>query len=701
MDDRELVALITAQRRESLGVDDGELSNERAEAYDRYHGRPYGNEVKGRSSVVSKDLAEAVDWCMPAIMKVFTKSGSVVEFMPVGEEDEELAKQETDYTNHEVMQKNPGWLVLFDAIKDALILKNGYVKHYWAVEEEIREESYTGLTWEAFQLLENNLSIGNKEVEIIGQEVVLDEATGIELIDVELKIKEKKGRLVVEAVPAEEIRVSNRCKGSLQDSPFTEHVTKKYRSDLIEMGMDAEFVNSLAAYTDDSDTDTESNARDSVSDESEYETTSYTDRSMDEIEYCEAYLRVDYDGDGIAELRKVVTVANQLPEGDEWNEVIESVSLTSFQAKRIPHRHVGESLNDDLEDIAEIKTTLTRQLLDNIYRTNDNQWVVNERVNIEDFLQSLPGGIKRVEGMEPVNGSVMPVQTTPIINHLLPAIGYIDDVKESRTGVSRASTGLNPDILQNTTKGAYIENLNRASQKVEMMIRLLAETGVKELIRECHNILVRHQDFKSVVKLRGKYVPIDPTSWRERKDLIVKVGIGSGTEEEKRQKMMIISELQDKLLPQGLIGPEQSKAMFDEISDSLGLVNPDKYAMAPGSDSHLKYLEYRAKMAQQQQQTNMLADAEKVKGMFEIEKTKFSMQIKAMQERHDNELELLKLEQKAFNEQEQRNFEAQLEKAKLESKEAIEAMKAEVQLFIEGTKADLGPEGFGTLPNAE
>ena len=115
---------------------------------DHYHGRPYGNEVEGRSAVVSKDLAEAVDWALPSIMRVFTQSGSIAEFDPIGPEDEQLAQQESDYTNQVIMRDNNGFMVLHDAIKDTLLLKNGYVKHFWEETEKVEEVPYTGLTME-------------------------------------------------------------------------------------------------------------------------------------------------------------------------------------------------------------------------------------------------------------------------------------------------------------------------------------------------------------------------------------------------------------------------------------------------------------------------------------------------------------------------------------------------------------------------
>lgn len=681
--ENDLLAIIKSHRRDSLGVEDGELSNDRATAMDHYHGRPYGNEVEGRSAVVSKDLAETVDWAMPAIMRVFTQSGNLAEFDPVGPEDEQSAQQESDYVNQVVMKDNNGFLLLHDAIKDTLLLKNGYVKHYWEDSEKVSEEEYSGLTLDELTKLLSDLEADGAEVKIKGQEESVVDIGGMPLsiYDVELQIKRKKGRCCIEAVPSEEVRVSRRCRGSLQSSPFTEHVTRKTRSDLIEMGMPREFVDNLAAWDSD-DNDGEVRARDSLSDESDSIGSSVIDRSTDEIEYCEAYLKVDWDGDGIAELRKVVTAGGKIPPGKEWNEAIEAVPMSGFAAKRVPHRHIGESLDDELADLQEIKTTLFRQVLDNIYLTNNNQWVVNERVNLADFMQSLPGGVKRVRGMDPVSGSYEPVQSTPIVSQILPVIDLVDGIKETRTGINRATTGLDPDILKQSTKGAFMENLNRASQKIEMITRMLAETGIKEMVQQVHAILNRHQDKARVVQMRGKWVPINPQEWRERTDLTVRVGIGTGNEDEKREKLVLLASAQEKLAQLGMVGPQQAYNLFSDFADTMGFQMPEKYAMSPDSP------EFQQAMANRKEQGNPLAEAEQIKAQanMQIASAKMQMegQVKAMQAQHQQQIDMLQLQFKAN--------EAALDRR---SREAIESAKLEVQAFLQGLRIDMGQPGIG------
>ena len=668
---KELVSIIQSHRADSLGVEDGELTNERAEALDRYHGRPYGNEMEGRSAVVSRDLSEAVDWAMPAIMRIFTQSGSVAEFDPVSQEDEAQAEIETDYVNQVIMKDNAGWLVLHDAIKDTLLLKNGYVKHWWEETEKIEEPKYRGLVIEEVQKLMQDLQADGAEVQIKAQEEhqIIGANGPMSVFDLDLKITRKLGKVVLEAVPTEEIRVSRKCRGSLQTSPFVEHVTRKTRSDLIELGMGREFVESLPAYADNI-TSTQRTSRDSVSDETSALGHAFNDRSMDEIEYCEAYIKVDWDGDGVAELRRVVTVGNEIPDGDEWNEPIPEVAITGFVAKRVPHRHVGESLYDDLADLQLIKTTLLRQLLDNVYSTNNNQWLVNERVNLADFMVSLPGGVKRIEGMEPVQSAVQAIQATPIVQQILPVVDYIDGIKESRTGISKSMTGLDPDSLNDVTKGAFMENMNRASQKVEMITRLIAESGVKEMVLRVHSLLMRYQDKQRIIRMKGKYVPVNPQEWRERTDLTVKVGLGTGNEEDRQRKLMMVAQMQrDMLGPQGMVDAPHAFALFSDVAKAMGFDMPDKYAMSPQSPEFQKKMENpppnpvvmaeqakaQAAMQIEQVKSQAAGQIEQLRAQAKLQEVQANLELQASNDARDGEREQMKA-----------MFEAQLAEKQLE-----------------------------------
>ena len=686
LSDEEVVSILESHRKQSLGDETSELANERASAMDHYHGRLYGNEQEGRSQVVSKDLADTVGWIMPTIMRAFTQTGNLVDFIPTGEDDEDQAVLEADYINHVIMKDNDGWLMLHDWTKDALLLKNGYIKHWWDESETIREPEYSGLTEIGLAQLFQELEREGSEVEVLEQEseIIQTEQGPMEVFEVKLRVTSKKGRVRIEAVPTEEIRISKRARKGTQSSPFTEHFCTKTRSELIEMGMDADWVDSLPAKNAEDTNDTQQNARDSIYDESD-QLGSSSDRSMDEIEYCEAYVQMDYDKDGKAELRKIITAGNKIPPGKEWNEVVDCVAITSMVTKRVPHRHIGESLDDDLADLQEIKTILTRQLMDNIYGSNNQQYVINELANIPDFLQSLPGGLKRIKTDLPVAGMVMPLPTTPIINQILPAIDYVDTMKDDRTGVNKLSTNVDPDVLKNTTKGAFMEGVSRASQKVEMILRMCAETGVKELALRVHELLIKHQDIPRKIKLSGRYAEINPTEWRERTDMTVRVGLGTGTEEEKREKLSLVANLQVQMKEMGLIGPKHAYKLFDEMLSTLNIENAEQYAMNPEG---VEYAQLQQQLAQQPPPVNPLAEVEQVKGQFNLQQEQLRAHVKvALDESMASQkmqMEELKIRMDAANSEADRI-----------SRETIESAKLEIQAMLAGLKEDLGKPGIG------
>jgi hypothetical protein len=686
MDDTRLLSIINAHREDAYGAEDSELTNERAKSLDHYYGRPYGDEEEGQSQVVSRTLREVVEWVKPALIKIFTQSGNLVEFKPVGPDDEEAAQQESDVVNHVIMDMNNGVMLLLALFHDGLLLKNSYCKHYIEESEKITERTFSGLSDDELLYTMQELQ-EDKEAEITEQEFVEGEGYSIRV-----KLTETVKKVIVEAAPTEEIRVSRKCKGSLQTSLFTEHVTTKIRTELIEMGMDAEFVNNLPAYNDDDENEEQAHARDTVEDE--YTGSSSYDISTDEIEYCEAFIQVDYDDDKKAELRRVVTVANKIPPGKEWNQVVDSVAITGLTPKPVPHRHIGESMDDDLDDLQQILTVLKRQLLNNTYRINSTEKVINKRVNVGDAMRHIAGNIVRVDDDEPVQGSVMYQKPESIIGDLLPAIELIKSDVEERSGVNEISTNLDPNVLKEVNNTAYLEGVSRASQKVELMARMFAE-GIKEIAYQVHGLLREHQDKPMTLQLRGEYVSVNPTDWQERTDVRPRVGLGTGSEEEKRLKLSAVSVEQEKAASAGLVGPQQVYNLFEDMAESLGVGMPSRYVMQPDSEEHQQFMAQQA----QQQESNPLAEAEMVKGQanqqIEQIRQQSKQQIEAFKNNSNQQMEAFKEQSKQEIELYKAQVEAVNKEADRRSNEAIAIMTQEVKAMIEGMKVDMGQPGIG------
>lgn len=666
----ELLAIIRAYRRESLGGEEGELQAERAEAMDRYLGRPYGNEMEGRSSVISRDLSDTVDWIMPSLMRVFTSTDRYVQFDPVGPEDEKQSEQESDYVNYVIMKDNQGWLIFHDWFKDSLLLKNGYVKCWRDETDKVSHETYSDLTEDELTLLLGELEAKGDKIEVVGQrayQAVLDGLV-LDMYEIRVRRTRKVGKITIEAVPPEELRISKRTRGSAKDSPFVEHITPKTRSELMEMGLSYDFVYSLPAYVD-GDENAEKLARDTVTDHSIGDDS--LDSAMEEVEYCEAYLRVDYDGDGIAELRKVITVGNQIPDGNEWNEEIDEIPFYDITPKRMPHRHVGLSIEDELSDLAEIKTALLRAMMDNTYGLVNHEYAINNQVVLEDFLTSRPYGVKRVDTDGPVGNAVMPIMKQPIIDKVLPVLDYVDMIKESRTGVGRNTNGLDADTLQESTKGAYITAVSQANQKVEMIARMFAETGVKDLALAVHSLSIKHQNEPRQIKLKNDWVTINPQEWRERKDMSVSVGLGTGSKDEVRANLLMIANLQERASQAGIVTPRNVYNLAERASDALGFKQQGLFFSDPESP------EVKQMQAQQQGGENPLVTAEKIKAEYKATVDQLREEVKVQKDRAD----------------------LMFEKYKFDREHALDIAKEEIAALVKGLTVDLGKPGVGTELN--
>lgn len=717
MNKDDLLTIVQSYQSDSIGVPGDEVSNDRASALDRFHGRPYGDEEEGSSQVVSMDLSETVEWIIPPIMETFLAGGELGQFRPNSAEDEKGAIQETRYVNHVIMKDNPGFIIVHDTVHDALLLKNGYFKHYWDETEKTREVMYTKLTEDGLASLFTGLGVtpgdfkagikerqeaetkDGKKLEILEYDEYQDREyiEGIEVqitkFDIKLKITEKKNRCTVLSVPTEEIRVHKSCTGSLQDSPYTAHITTKTRSELVGMGLSKEFIYNLTSVDDKEE---HTDIRDSRDSNTTDDQSISIDRSMDLIEYGEHYVLVDFDDDGQAELRKVVTVGGQIPDGDEWNEVVDSVALTGMTGIRMAHRHEGISLDDRLKDLQRIKTTLTRQMLNNIYATNNIKAVVNNRVHMPDVLTDLPGGKIRIDDDLPVGDAYLPIPVQSITDKILPMITYVDQIKGERTGVNETTTTQDPDVLKNSTKGAFLEGLAQAGQKVRMIERMLAETGIKELFLRVHEIIIKHQDFSRQIKLSGEYVDINPTEWRERTDFDVKVGLGTGTREEKQRDLMFLAGLLEGPKQLGLVTPEKAFRFFADMAKTLGENSPEKYMVDPTPDENGQPKPEYAQVlqAQAQPQPNPLAEMEQIKGQMnaQIEQLKGQqkLEIESIQQQAKAQLELFKQQTANQEKEAERQFKLVLEQVKNESKEAIAMLQAEVT-----ANKDLGKPGIG------
>ena len=535
--EEELVARIDQEITDSLGYGD-EVSLQREKAMEYYYGEPFGNEVEGRSQFIDSTVQDTIEWIKPTLMRIFASGDQMVTFNPVGPEDVDSAKQATDYVNHIFMKDNPGWEILYAWFTDALLQKNGIVKVWWDESEEWNREEYKGLDEMELQAL-----ISDPRVEVIehtapGMELDGSYSEGeSEGHHVIISRDMSKGRVHVENVPPDEFLISRMSK-AIQDARFTCHRVKKTLTELREIygDLDPEDLTGgiYGAHEFSGERESRFSFDNSGSAGFNSETLYGADDSLSEYWLHECFMRVDYDGDGIAELRKVCLVGSTVLA----NEEIDRIPFVSLTPIRIPHKFFGLSIADLTMDLQLIKSTLMRNLMDNMYNQNFGRYAVLEgQANLDDLLTQRPGGIVRVKSPN----AVMPLATPPLQNYSFQMLQYLDSIRESRSGVSSSTQGLNDDALKShQTATAVAQVMTAAQARVELIARNFAETGVKELMNIIYELVQKNQDKQRVVLLSNQWVPVRPDMWRDKMDCSVSVGLGHGNRD---QQLMHLSSM--------------------------------------------------------------------------------------------------------------------------------------------------------------
>lgn len=647
----EIRAIVDNEMRQSLGWIGGQLSFERQTNFDYYLGRPFGNEQAGRSQVVSHDVEETVEWIMPSLMRIFTAGPTAVRF-DVGDVDsvepnylrhvEAQAEQKTNYANHIFYTDNPGFLILYSWIKDALIQKNGIVKCWWNTITHDKRETYRGLTDDAYALLMQDVE--TDDLEVIEDEEVEDQAvdpatgqpTTIKRHNVVVKRSREKGRAKIEGVAPEEFFISReaRAQNGIQDARYVGHRVLRVVSDLVEWGVPQDIIEQIPTASV-FDLSQERQTRDTVGEHSELgPVDSYIDESMRPIWITEHYLRADYDGDGVAELIKVFTGGS--PETsivileNEDGPMIEPIDVRPFASITpiiLPHRFYGRAVADAILDLQLIKSTIWRQMLDNLYlQNNPITEVVDGQVNLDDLLNRKPGSIVRVK----TPGMMREVPTEFAAAQSFPMLEYIDQVRENRTGASRLNQGLEPDQINDTATG--IQKLLTASQgRIELIARVLAETGVKDLFKLIDHLVCTYQDEARVIQINGKWVTIDPRSWTADTNITVNVGLGTGDQDMLMQRLLQMLSVDAQVIqmqggPDGpFIGPQNLYAKLKKLAEYMGFKSPDEFYTDPSTappkppKPDPKMMEVQGKLQAEQakqqgdmqiQQQKMAADAQ-------------------------------------------------------------------------------------------
>ena len=582
MDDIEFQGIVRNEIEQALGHYDTEYSQDRIDAMDYYLGEPFGNEQPDRSQVVSTEVSDTIEHIMPSLMRIFTQSEEYVRFAPHGPEDVAVAEQASDYCNWVINNDNRGFEIMHNWFKDALILKNGVVKFYWDEKTDIETEEYADLNDEELTIIlaDPEVEIVEQDERTLGEDMITPDGMVIPapvLYDIKVKRTKTDGKVCIENVPPEEFLITSRAK-SLEDADFVAHRSSMSVSDLVQMGYSRDEIEKYAGVSDVETSEERTSRFEDLEGGAPYDS---LDPTMRDVLVTECYIRSDYDGDGVAEFRRVLTVGNGYHVLE--NEECDQIPFAILSPILMPHRAIGRSVAELVMDVQLIKSTLMRQLLDNIYNTNNARVVAVEgQVNLDDLLTNRPGGIVRTR----TAGAVQPLQVPEVSSSVFPALNYMDSVREQRTGISKQSMGLDADALQSTTATA-VAAMQAASQgKIEMIARVFAETGVRALFRGILHLVTKYQNKEKIIRLRNNFVTMDPRQWDNMYDVQINVGLGTGQREQQLATLFQIAAKQEGIMAtmgpnNPIVTPIQYRNTLSKIAELSGFKDASEFFQDP------------------------------------------------------------------------------------------------------------------------
>jgi hypothetical protein len=650
MDDIEFQGIVRNEIEQALGHYDTEYSQDRIDAMDYYLGEPFGNEQPDRSQVVSTEVSDTIEHVMPSLMRIFTQSDEYVRFSPHGPEDIAVAEQASDYCNWVINNDNRGFEIMHNWFKDALILKNGVVKFYWDEKTDIETEEYADLNDEELTIIlaDPEVEIVEQDERTLGEDMITPDGMMIPapvLYDIKVKRTKTDGKVCIENVPPEEFLITSRAK-SLEDADFVAHRSSMSVSDLVQMGHSRDEIEKYAGVSDVETSEERTSRFEDLEGGAPYDS---LDPTMRDVLVTECYIRSDYDGDGVAEFRRVLTVGNGYHILE--NEECDQLPFAILSPILMPHRAIGRSVAELVMDVQLIKSTLMRQLLDNIYNTNNSRVVAVEgQVNLDDLLTNRPAGIIRTR----TAGAVQPLQVPDVSSSVFPALNYMDSVKEQRTGISKQSMGLDADSLQSTTATA-VAAMQAASQgKIEMIARVFAETGVRALFRGILHLVTKYQNKEKIIRLRNQFVTMDPRQWDNMYDVQINVGLGTGQREQQLATLFQIAAKQEGIMAtmgpnNPIVTPIQYRNTLSKIAELSGFKDASEFfqdprnAPPPPPQQQGPNPEMQMEMAKAEQDLALKREKMQLELQFEREKMAAELELRRQELEFERQLRLEKL----------------------------------------------------------
>jgi hypothetical protein len=696
MNDTDLLRFLDTEQQAAYQHQNTNLSPDRVRATKEYMRTAYGNEEEGRSQVVSSEVFDCVEGMLPDLIEVFTSTDKAVQFDPIGPEDEQGAKQATQACNHVFYKQNNGFLVLYTAAKDALLLKVGAVKWYWDMRRTPTFQTYRAV--DEMQLAA--FIAANPTAEVIEQEPVAPtpgEEPGAPRFTVKIKTVEKRGTVRVVAIPPDELQVSRRHDSVLlDDCPYVAHVVHKTLSDIRQMGYDVSVDDVRAAQNEDDAEDRDLRVQGGNWGWWKQDDASVDD-SMTRGWLREEYVLVDYDGDGIAERRKIVRLGRKILENYECSHV----PIAAWTPYVLSHRFDGLSVADLVSDFQRIGTEVLRQQLDNLYLANNQETVVltdaqgNPLANIDDLLNRRPGGIIR----ERASGAVRPYTERWQGIEAMPMLESLNAARENRTGFTRYSQGLDGESLNQTATGVN-RIMDASAKRMKLMARLMAEALVAPLFLGIYKTLNDYCLDKLAFRVNGSFVEVDPQGWRDQYDMSIHVGIGTGDRAQQSAYLAQMAQSQAMVAQSPfaaqLLSPSNVYNLQARLAENAGFLNPGEFWTDPSTVPPPQPQPSPDQLKAQQSMAELQFKAQQDQQKFQAD-IQMRMQVDQNRQEYEARQKQLELQQQAELEQ----LKAQMAASLAEGKMAFEAEQREqdrmLQLQIERMKVLGSPEAFAAI----
>ena len=637
-----------------------------------YLGMPLGNEVKGRSQIVAWEVFEVIESSMPGFMEPFFSSDDIGKFEPRGPEDEAFADQATDYVNYIIKERNEGFLIFNTWIKDALLSKIGVVRAEWC-EGEKRRKRFANLTDEQMVMLSQDADTEIIEHSAAPMPGVVG-PDGQPFMQHEVVVLQKEaGCVEMECVKPECFLVSRKA-ASLEKSRILGEWVTYTRSELVEMGFkNAETVDSFDAASAGMLDNELNGLRDNNS--TQPIKTSSVDKSLEEVRLFKGYMRCDYDGDGIAEWRRVLIGSGDDPvlENEEATEPNYAV-ITPIP---IPHRIIGTAYADAARPLHELKTSLTRQYLDSLYQANRPRTYVNldAKVSMDDLLNDRIGGL--VRGRGPAADAIQPLQTAAVARDALEGLQLADTMRETRLGIPKFNPGLEADALHKTATGVRSIN-NLVDKRQKMTLRCMAETGIKRLFKTVLRLTVEYQDRAAVVRLRGNFVSVDPRGWNPDMDCSIEVGVGTSDEIETMQMLQQYAQYMQWAQNFGVVDQRNVYEFGVMLAKNSRIKGAEARLLSDPSKAPPKPPQQDPKLAIEQFKAQQEAQRFQAETALEQQKYQADAQLQMMVDKNRQEMEarqkMLEMQQQAQLAQQKAEMDAAIKQAELQ----FEAWKAEL-----------------------